>query len=108
LLCERGGSNSLQSISKCEFSTSNGNKSQNEFNLASYARGTGGRSSFNGKCVTVFGANGIMGRILCNRLGRQGSQIVAAHRGSSWDLRHIKMTGDLGQVVFSVYKAIIY
>jgi NADH dehydrogenase (ubiquinone) 1 alpha subcomplex subunit 9 len=65
-------------------------------------RGTGGRSSFSGRVVTVFGATGTMGRVLCNRLGKEGSQMVVAYRGDEWDARALKLCGDLGQVWFQV------
>lgn len=41
---------------------------------ASLKRGTGGRSSFNGLVCTVFGNTGMIGRYLCNRLGKIGTQ----------------------------------
>ncbi len=72
-------------------------------NLAQYARGTGGRSSFSGNVVTVFGANGMIGRILANRLGKEGTQIIVPYRGDPWDVRSIKLVGDLGQVLFQVF-----
>lgn len=43
--------------------------------LTSMKRGTGGRSSFNGMVATVFGATGFVGRYLCNRLGKSGTQV---------------------------------
>lgn len=42
---------------------------------ASLKRGTGGRSSFNGIVCTLFGATGFVGRYVCNRLGKIGTQV---------------------------------
>lgn len=42
---------------------------------ASLKRGTGGRSSFNGMVCTIFGATGFVGRYVCNRLGKIGTQV---------------------------------
>jgi len=44
--------------------------------LSALKRGTGGRSSFNGIVATVFGATGFVGRYVCNRLGKIGSQVI--------------------------------
>jgi hypothetical protein len=44
----------------------------------------------------------MMGRIICNRLGKEGSQMVVAYRGDEWDARSLKLCGDLGQVWFQV------
>lgn len=77
-------------------------KAAKNFNISTYGRGTGGRSSFNGNVVTVFGATGVTGRILANRLGKEGSQIVIAYRGDVWDARSLKLVGDLGQTWFQV------
>lgn len=43
--------------------------------LSALRRGTGGRSSFNGVVATVFGAGGFLGRYVCNKLGKVGSQV---------------------------------
>jgi len=80
-------------------------------------RGTGGRSSFNGIVATVFGGKSFIGNIVINRLGKQGTQVVIPHRGEAYNLRYLKLTGDLGQVLFvpinirdekSLYKAMKY
>jgi NADH dehydrogenase (ubiquinone) 1 alpha subcomplex subunit 9 len=44
--------------------------------LSALKRGTGGRSSFNGIVATVFGATGFVGRYVCNRLGKTGTQVT--------------------------------
>merc|ERR1712071_374929 len=38
--------------------------------LTPVRRGTGGRSSFNGIVATVFGASGLLGKNVCNKLGQ--------------------------------------
>lgn len=43
--------------------------------LSALRRGTGGRSSFNGVVATVFGASGFLGKYICNKLGKVGSQV---------------------------------
>ncbi|KAJ8971044.1 hypothetical protein NQ317_002310 [Molorchus minor] len=70
------------------------------YNLASLKRGTGGRSSFNGIVATVFGATGFMGRYVCNRLGKCGTQIIIPYRGDNYEPMRLKLCGDLGQVYF--------
>lgn len=44
--------------------------------LSALKRGTGGRTSFNGIVATVFGATGFLGRYVCNRLGKIGTQVL--------------------------------
>jgi hypothetical protein len=44
--------------------------------LSALKRGTGGRSSFNGIVATVFGSTGFVGRYVCNRLGKLGTQVI--------------------------------
>jgi len=71
--------------------------------LAALKRGTGGRSSFNGMVATVFGATGLIGQAVCNRLGKAGTQVIIPYRGSDYDVRPLKLVGDLGQVLFQPY-----
>jgi uncharacterized membrane protein len=58
-------------IRAANYSTEN-----NAYNLAALKRGTGGRSSFNGIVATVFGCTGFVGRYVCNRLGKVGTQVT--------------------------------
>ncbi|XP_047121166.1 NADH dehydrogenase [ubiquinone] 1 alpha subcomplex subunit 9, mitochondrial [Schistocerca piceifrons] len=85
--------------------------------LSQLKRGTGGRSSFNGVVATVFGASGFLGRYVCNRLGKIGTQLIIPYRGDHYDVLRLKLVGDLGQVLFvpydlrdkeSVFKAVKY
>lgn len=71
--------------------------------LSSLQRGTGGRSSFNGIVATVFGASGFLGKSVCNKLGKVGTQLVIPYRGDHYDVAPLKMCGDLGQVLFSPF-----
>uniref|UniRef100_A0A1Y1KG50 NADH dehydrogenase [ubiquinone] 1 alpha subcomplex subunit 9, mitochondrial n=1 Tax=Photinus pyralis TaxID=7054 RepID=A0A1Y1KG50_PHOPY len=75
----------------------------NPYNLASLKRGTGGRSSFNGIVATVFGASGFIGRYVCNRLGKIGTQLILPYRGDFYPMQRLKLVGDLGQVLFQPY-----
>jgi len=71
-----------------------------DINLAAMKRGRGGRSSFSGDVVTVFGANGLIGRGVANRLGKNGSQMIFPYRGDHYKMMRLKVVGDLGQVLF--------
>ncbi|KAI1469426.1 NAD(P)-binding protein [Daldinia caldariorum] len=62
----------------------------------------GGRSSLGGHVATVFGATGQLGRYIVNRLARQGCQVIVPFR-EEMAKRHLKVTGDLGRVVFIEY-----
>ncbi|MCJ1373815.1 NADH-ubiquinone oxidoreductase 40 kDa subunit [Loxospora ochrophaea] len=62
----------------------------------------GGRSSLGGHTATVFGATGFLGRYIVNRLARQGCTVVVPYR-EEMAKRHLKLTGDLGRVVFMEY-----
>ena len=59
----------------------------------------GGRASLGGHTVTVFGANGFLGRYIVNRLARAGCQVVVPYR-EEMSKRHLKISGDLGRVSF--------
>ncbi|WOO79290.1 NADH-ubiquinone oxidoreductase subunit, mitochondrial [Vanrija pseudolonga] len=59
---------------------------------------TGGRSATSGHTVTVFGATGFLGRYIVAKLAKEGSQVIVPYRDED-DKRHLKVTGDLGQVV---------
>uniref|UniRef100_U5EV20 NADH dehydrogenase [ubiquinone] 1 alpha subcomplex subunit 9, mitochondrial n=1 Tax=Corethrella appendiculata TaxID=1370023 RepID=U5EV20_9DIPT len=72
-------------------------------NLASLKRGTGGRSSFNGIVATVFGSTGFLGRYVCNKLGKTGTQLILPYRADHYEAIRLKLVGDLGQVLFHPY-----
>ncbi|KAG1469888.1 hypothetical protein G6F56_002995 [Rhizopus delemar] len=55
-------------------------------------------SSTNGHIATVFGCTGFLGRYVVNRLAQQGTQVVVAYRDPD-EARHLKVTGDLGQII---------
>eukprot|EP00252_Welwitschia_mirabilis_P009069 TRINITY_DN21364_c0_g1_i1.p1 TRINITY_DN21364_c0_g1~~TRINITY_DN21364_c0_g1_i1.p1 ORF type:complete len:399 (-),score=73.05 TRINITY_DN21364_c0_g1_i1:363-1559(-) len=66
-------------------------------------KGTGGRSSVSGIVATVFGATGFLGRYVVQQLARVGSQVLVPFRGSEDSPRHLKLMGDLGQIVPMLY-----
>lgn len=72
-------------------------------NLASLKRGTGGRSSFNGMVVSIFGCTGFLGKYVAYKLGKIGSQMIFCYRGDAYDTNCLKPSGDLGQVLFHFY-----
>nr|KAJ3418858.1 hypothetical protein HK105_007746 [Polyrhizophydium stewartii] len=61
--------------------------------------GQGGRSSSNGHTATVFGATGFLGRYLVNNLGKMGTTVITPYRGTDDERRHLKVMGDLGQII---------
>ncbi|KAL7951164.1 hypothetical protein V8C42DRAFT_303266 [Trichoderma barbatum] len=65
-------------------------------------RTEGGRSSLGGHTATVFGATGQLGRYIVNRLARQGCTVIVPFR-EEMTKRHLKVTGDLGRVIFVEY-----
>jgi len=60
---------------------------------------TGGRSSVSGIVATVFGCTGFLGRYVVTNLGNIGSQVVLPFRGEEKSYNHLKVSGDLGQIV---------
>ncbi|GAV63137.1 Epimerase domain-containing protein, partial [Cephalotus follicularis] len=62
-------------------------------------KGTGGRSSVSGIIAAVFGATGFLGRYLVQQLAKMGTQVLVPFRGCEDSTRHLKLMGDLGQVV---------
>ncbi|EXB46030.1 hypothetical protein L484_015891 [Morus notabilis] len=62
-------------------------------------KGTGGRSSVSGIVATVFGATGFLGRYVVQQLAKMGSQVLVPFRGCEDSHRHLKLMGDLGQIV---------
>jgi NADH dehydrogenase (ubiquinone) 1 alpha subcomplex subunit 9 len=80
-------------------------------------RGTGGRSSFNGQIVTVFGGGGFLGKYVINKLAKVGAQVIIPYRGDHLEVIRLKLCGDLGQILFfhfnlkdvdSIYKSMKY
>lgn len=52
--------------------------------------------------MTVFGATGFLGRYIVNRLARQGCTVIVPFR-EEMAKRHLKVSGDLGRVIFMEY-----
>lgn len=65
----------------------------------SAVRGPPGRHSISGVRATVFGSTGFLGRYIVNQLGRVGSTVSLPTRCTDNDRQHLKVMGDLGQVV---------
>jgi hypothetical protein len=61
--------------------------------------GPGGRSSVSGVTATIFGCSGFLARYVANALGNTGGQLVLPYRCDDTDVQHLRVMGDLGQVV---------
>ncbi|KAJ2969264.1 hypothetical protein NUW54_g13004 [Trametes sanguinea] len=62
------------------------------------AYGPPGRSATTGHVATVFGCTGFMGRYVVAKLAKAGTQVIVPYRDED-EKRHLKVTGDLGQIV---------
>lgn len=51
----------------------------------------------------MFGATGFLGRYLVQQLAKMGSQVLVPFRGSEDCHRHLKLMGDLGQIIPMMY-----
>lgn len=61
--------------------------------------GPGGRSSVSGVTATIFGCSGFLARYVANAIGNTGGQLVLPYRCDDTDVQHLRVMGDLGQVV---------
>lgn len=62
-------------------------------------RGAGGRHSISGITATVFGSTGMLGRYVVNHLGKSGSKMILPTRCNDNARQHLRVMGDLGQLV---------
>lgn len=62
-------------------------------------QGPGGRSSVSGVTATIFGCSGFLARYVANAIGNTGGQLVLPYRVDDTDVQHLRVMGDLGQVV---------
>ncbi|KAI0669216.1 hypothetical protein C8Q78DRAFT_1042268 [Trametes maxima] len=67
-------------------------------NKPAIAYGPPGRSATTGHVATVFGATGFLGRYVVAKLAKAGTQVIIPYRDED-EKRHLKVTGDLGQIV---------
>lgn len=63
-----------------------------------YGPPTGGRSAVSGHTATVFGCTGFLGRYVVAKLAKAGTQVIVPYRDED-EKRHLKVMGDLGQIV---------
>jgi NADH dehydrogenase (ubiquinone) 1 alpha subcomplex subunit 9 len=79
------------------------NKTNRSEKRTVYALTDGGRSSVSGIVATVFGSTGFLGRYIVNSFGRMGSQVFVPYRGEEHATNHLRVMGDVGQVVAVKY-----
>ncbi|KAF4576998.1 Mitochondrial Complex I NDUFA9 Subunit [Pleurotus pulmonarius] len=65
---------------------------------AAVSAGPPGYSAVTGHVVTVFGCTGFLGRYVVAKLAKMGTQVIVPYRDED-EKRHLKLMGDLGQVV---------
>lgn len=49
--------------------------------------------------VSVFGCSGFLGRYVVGALLKRGATVIVPFRGDDVEVRHLKVMGDLGQVI---------
>ena len=57
------------------------------------------REPHSGITATVFGATGFLGRYVVNHIGKSGSRMILPSRCNENARQHLKVMGDLGQIV---------
>ena len=65
-------------------------------------RGTGGRASFNGRVVTVFGATGCLASRVIPDLCAAGCQVIIPYRREPKKFSDLRVNGELGQILYMV------
>lgn len=89
----------LAAVPRACAATAPRSEQQRSYSVQLQPAGSRSRSSVSGIIATVFGATGFLGRYVVNRLGRIGSQVIVPNRGDDLATRHLKVCGDLGQIV---------